>query len=330
MDTDTIEREKYLLEKETQQTTPYNVVRGPEFKNLIRNILIKKGNIRRDFVDDILTDDNMKLYEDAFTFSSVNSYKDEITGKIKKNIESSNNNDIYIKLGTSVYEYFIVWYVYRLFDYKKASDVKFIATIRKNYEINIYGENISKELGFLPYISSSLYEHNNDQKTLLKNVFKAFLGVTSHIFDIETKNGIGNSICYDILKNIFKGIEIKTSVNIYEIENPISVLNEFFMKNHNLDMEMTMEYEYIKEENVYKTTVLLKRKTRNEIIKEIYGLGYNKQLSKTNAAIDTLTYLNELGYIKLNELTRKKLKIEDSKTIYGDRTVKFENLIKNI
>ena len=86
MDTDTIEREKYLLEKETQQTTPYNVVRGPEFKNLIRNILIKKGNIRRDFVDDILTDDNMKLYEDAFTFSSVNSYKDEITGKIKKNI----------------------------------------------------------------------------------------------------------------------------------------------------------------------------------------------------------------------------------------------------
>ena len=49
-----------------------------------------------------------------------------------------------------------------------------------------------------------------------------------------------------------------------------------------------------------KTTVLLKRKTRNEIIKEIYGLGYNKQLSKTNAAIDTLTYLNELVYIKLN------------------------------
>ena len=330
METDITDREKYLIEKEIQQTTPYNVVRGDEFKNLIKNILIKKGNIRRDFVDDILNNDNIKLYENAFTFSSINSYKDEITGKIKKNIESSNNNDIYIKLGTSVYEYFIVWYVYRLFGYKKASDVKFIATIRKNYEINIYGENISKELGFFPYISSSLYEHNNDQKNLLKNVFKAFLGVTSHIFDVEIKNGIGNSICYDILKNIFKGIEIKTSVNIYEIENPISVLNEFFMKNHNLDIQMNMEFEYIKEENIYKTTVLLKRKTQNDIIKEIHGIGYNKQLSKTNAALETLNYLNELGYIKLNELTRKKVKIEDSKIIYGDRTAKFEMLIKNI
>ena len=46
MDTDTIEREKYLLEKETQQTTPYNVVRGPEFKNLIAFHLFKIHRIR--------------------------------------------------------------------------------------------------------------------------------------------------------------------------------------------------------------------------------------------------------------------------------------------
>ena len=61
METDITDREKYLIEKEIQQTTPYNVVRGDEFKNLIKNILIKKGNIRRDFVDDILNNDNIKL-----------------------------------------------------------------------------------------------------------------------------------------------------------------------------------------------------------------------------------------------------------------------------
>lgn len=321
------DKEIYLLEKEIEKTTPFITDRGIEFKNVIKKILVKKGRLRTDFVDNILNDNNLKLYELAFTFNSITCKKDPVSEKIKEDIDSPNNNEIFIKLGTSVYEYFIVWYIFRLFDFKSAKDVKLLARIRINYEIKIICENIAKNLDFFKFISSSLYDHNNKQKILLENTFIAFLGVTSYILDEEIKNGIGNSICYDILSNIFKDIKIEKPENINEIDNPITVLKNFFDKNDSKGYKLGKPvniYTYNEEENIFKTEISL----NSIIIGE--GKGSYKQMAKNTASIKALEYLNNNKYINLKELSKKKLKKENGSKFYGDRTNLFEDFIKTI
>lgn len=321
------DKEIYLLEKENEKITPYIVNRDFEFKNLIKNILVKKGRLRTDFVDNILNDDNLKLYELAFTFNSITCKKDPISEKIKEDIDSSNNNEIFIKLGTSVYEYFIVWYIFRLFNFKSANDVQLLARIRINYEIKIICESISEKLDFFKFISSSLYDHNNRQKFLLENTFIAFLGVTSYILDEETRNGIGNSVCYDILTNIFNDIKIEKPENIYEIDNPITVLKNFFdknaYKNYKLGEPKNIDT-YDEKENLFKTEIFLK-----DILIGT-GVGSNKQMGKNLASNKAIEYLNEKGYIDLEELKKKKLKKEDGRKFYGNRSNLFQDIIKNI
>ena len=206
-----LERELKKEENQLQMLTPHIAIRGNDFYLLIKNILINKGKIKDHYADLLLDKDAMKIYENAFTSNTITSYKKEDGDKIQivEDENSKDNYDIYKIFGENMFENFMSWYIFKKFpSLKSASDVKTIARIKINHSPKIEFPIIAEELGFLPYISSSLYEYNVNKQKLLQNTFSAFLGATAYILDNKLKNGIGYDISYDILKNIFDKKEI--------------------------------------------------------------------------------------------------------------------------
>lgn len=184
----------YRSNLETDEVlTVYYGSRGEDFKNLIYSLL-KKGNLKEKYIEPLLSEDSMKVYNTVFTAESAS---------------TDDNYQVFEQLGDVTANAFIVWYMYRRFPQLMCTEgVKVVARIRINYGSKQSFAKIADSLGFWPFISATDKEKSSNKKSLLEDVFEAFIGATQYLLDNEFRNGVGNTIVYDILKNIFDDMDI--------------------------------------------------------------------------------------------------------------------------
>lgn len=270
--------ENIILEPEI-----YYGSRGADFKSLINNLLIK-GKIKQKYIDILLNETNMKLYGNMFTSDLV---------------DPVNNYQYYETIGDAVAGNFIVNYSFRRFPFiKSAEGVQIAAAIVIEYGAKKTFNKISEDLGFWPFITSTMESRNRNKIDLLEDVFEAFIGGTSTILDDQIKNGVGYAICYDILKNIFDNIEMDLR---YEVLFPAKTrLKELF--------DVYKELGQLKYEESYFTNHLGHRITTSIVYKVDQrtgarvelgrGVGAIKDSAQPKAAQEAYLSLTSKGYKK--------------------------------
>jgi dsRNA-specific ribonuclease len=171
----------------------YRAPRGVEFKDLIRKVL-QKGKIKSKYIDELLSDSNMRIYSVIFT---------------DKTADPLNNYEYYETLGDSTANNCIVWYLSRRFpQIFGAKCVKILARLKINYVSKNTFSSIAQTLNFWKFIAASETERSTKMKPLLENVFEGFFGATQLILDNRFGIGTGYAICYNIIKNIYDDIPI--------------------------------------------------------------------------------------------------------------------------
>lgn len=316
--------------------------RDTDFILTIKKILNVNGKIKDKYLDLLLSDDTIQIYNNVFTSNSITSYKKD--DKIVINENDTNNYDIYKILGDNIFENFFVWYIVRKYpELKSANDVKIIARLKINYGPKHTFYKFAEEFGFEKYISASLYLYNNEKqkRNLLTEVMSAFIGATALILDNKISNGIGYSVCYDILKSLFDKENIQLPSKFEELNDPKTILKEFFDKYDRIKIEkgylsdlklLPYLHTFDKENKINKITIKVQDRNLNNyetIIGEAEDT--NKKNAEQNASINAIKYLDSLGIWK--EFNKKKLTREPGKDSikYGNRNVDdFKNLINNI
>ena len=271
------EYEKNKQQDIKEKLTYYYGPRDESFKKVVRDILLK-GNLKPKYLDMLLTDDSLEIYGKAFTSNSIHSYLDEMTDKIIEDPNSDDNYEVYEKLGDGIFSNFIGWYAFRMLGQdKRVAQVKIYATIKSKYGAREEFAPVAENLGLWPYISASMYKRTHSKKSLLEDVFEAFLGATSYILDEKIRYGVGYAICYDILVSIFSTIKLQTEFE--DLQDYVSKLNEFSLKNKGYKFE----YEFNKVDRLTYATVY--RIMPNGIrVKFAEGTAANKPNSKKAAA----------------------------------------------
>ena len=244
--------EEYEKKRQLEIKEKLNFYYGPRDKNfrkVVENILLK-GKLKPKSLDMLLTDESMEIYNKVFTSKTIHSFFNKETNKIEEDVNSDDNYEVYEKLGDGVFSNFIGWYAFRLLGQdKRVAQVKIYATIKAKYGAREEFSPIAEDLGLWPYISASVYKRTHNKKALLEDVFEAFIGATSYIIDEKIKYGVGYAICYDILNNIFKGIKVETDFE--ELQDYVSKLNEFSLKNK----DYKFEYDFTKTDKLTYATI---------------------------------------------------------------------------
>lgn len=189
----------------------YGGTSRPGFKELIASLL-KRGNLKQHYVDELLSDENLVKFNRAFTSKTGN---------------EEENYEIYEQLGDLSANKFIVWYAYRRFPQLDCTlGVKVVARLRINYGSRQTFSGIGDRLGFWPYITADVEERNRSKKDLLEDCVESFIGCVEQILDNKYRPGVGYAIVYDILSSIFD--EIPISLKYEDLYDAKTRLKELF------------------------------------------------------------------------------------------------------
>jgi dsRNA-specific ribonuclease len=311
--------------------------RGNDFIYTIKKVLNINGKIKDQYLDLLLTDDSLKIYNNVFTSNSITSFRKD--DKIVIDEKDTNNYDIYKILGDNIFENFFVWYIVRKFpQLTSANDVKTIARMKINYGPKHIFYKFAEDLGFEKYISASLYLYNNEKqkKVLLTEVMSSFIGATAVILDEKLSNGVGYAVCYDILESLFNKENLQLPSKFEELNDPKTTLKEFFDKNKHIRIQMETEYatnlkllpyEHVfdKENKINKITIYIDGfgSFKNYKIQIGKAEDVSKKDAEKKAAINAINYLDSLGLWR--EISKKELVREPGKDSikYGNRNPEY-------
>lgn len=280
-----------------EQSGVYFAERGEAFTTFIRKLLA--GSKLKSKYIKLLTDkEGMKLYASAFTSELV---------------DEDNNYQVFEQLGDLLGNKFIVCYMYKRFPQLHCTDgVKVVARLRINYGAKESFSKIANELGFWPWISATNDLRQRKMKSLLEDVFEAFLGVTEFILDNKIRNGIGYAIAYDLLKHIFDKMPI--SLRYEDLYDPKTRLKELFDMHEerlgplvykgtrNDDTGITTSTAYRVDGGSYEVrpngSVNRKRIVGGKYVKIGTGSASLKADAQQNASASALRFLNQQGWYK--------------------------------
>ena len=250
--------------------------RGSDFKDFIVKLL-QIGGIKDKYIS-ILTDTNgMKLYNKAFTSESV---------------DSEDNYQVLEQVGDLSGNKIIVNYMYEKFPQLDCTEgVKVVARLRINYGAKQCFSEIARKLGFWNFISASNELRQRKMKSLLEDVFEAFLGATERLGDKIKRVGFGYAIVYDILASIFDEMDI--SLKYEDLYDAKTRLKELFDTNSTLG---TLTYEEQKSETFTVSTIFLKNTEGKFKIGE--GKASLKADAQQKAATNSLYLLAKKGISK--------------------------------
>lgn len=194
-----------------EQTGIYLGSRGEDFKKLITSIL-SKGGLKSRYIKMLTDDEAMKIYGCAFTSELV---------------DSDNNYQVLEQVGDLSGNKFIVNYMYNRFPQLDCADgVKVVARLRINYGAKESFAEIARKFGFWEFISATNDLRQRKMKSLLEDVFEAFLGATERILDKRKRTGVGYAIVNDILTSIFDEMDI--SLRYEDLYDAKTRLKELF------------------------------------------------------------------------------------------------------
>lgn len=188
--------------------------RDIEFKRLIESLL-KKGGIRKNYIDILTCPESMDIYASAFTSEQV---------------DENNNYQVYEQLGDLTGNKFIVWYIYKRFPQLKCAEgVKVAARLRINLGSKNSFSTIAEKFGFWDFISAPNELRQRKKKPLLEDVFEAFLGATETILDECIRVGAGYACVYKLLSSIFDEIQISLDYeDLYDAKTRLKELFDIF------------------------------------------------------------------------------------------------------
>lgn len=248
----------------------------------------------------ILTDEESLCYfKKAFTSKTYN---------------KEDNYEVLEMKGDAVIRHFIKKYMYVRFPQLNCPlGVKVVARLSGNFESKESFYPISLKLGFWPFIASSQEQRDSERKSLLEDVFEAFIGAFEEILDNRIRRGVGYAIVYDLLESIFNDIPI--SLDYYDLIDAKTLLKELFDKHGRNKHDKISDLGHEKYKNtrngdfvtseVYMVTggvVTGKKKTKNiegGIWKKIgHGQGSLQQAAEQKAAKEALLYLKKMGYYR--------------------------------
>ena len=298
--------------EKTEVIAPFMAPRDNNFKEVIKKYLLL-GNTEPKYIDVLLRDDSLKIYGDVFT-------SDTITD-ISARKESSNNYEVFEKLGDGVFNSFFSFYSFRDFREDRRVIMSQLYSDLKSY----YGKGVimaeiaDKNLKFWEFISSSKDQRIRKKKKLLEDVFEAIIGATYYILDKNFRQGVGYTICYNILENIFK-THIVLETNPQDLKPAISKLNEFISQNVEeykidyVDKRLSTTGDF----GLTETSVILSYVDESEP-PEVIGIGKaaTKKDSKEEAAKQAYKFLvdNGIFYEKLENIAGSAIKKNDILTL---------------
>jgi dsRNA-specific ribonuclease len=191
-------------------TSIYYGDRGSEFKKIMNN-LFQLADLKQQYVDLLLSEDNMAEFGKAFTACSAH---------------DSNNYEVYEQRGDVALGHFLVAYFYDRFPALNCPEgVKVVARLKINYGSKNNLCKISQELGFWPLISASVENRSRNMKKLLEDTFEAFIGCVEFIIDRQFTRGVGYAIVYKIMAAIFRKIPISLAyTSLYDAKTRLKQL----------------------------------------------------------------------------------------------------------
>ncbi len=275
----------------------YSGIRGDSFKNLIKNILTR-SNLKPKYIDELTSDENLKVYDQAFTAASANPKK---------------NYEIFEQIGDLSVNKFIVWYAYRRFPQLECPlGVKVVARIRINYGSRQSFSEIGEQLGFWPYISADEEERAHKKKDLLEDCVESFIGCTEQLLDKRYRPGVGYAIVYDILSSIFDKIDISLKYNdLYDAKTRLKELFDAYKDQLGTWAYIDNRVDMLAEAVIYQVPIGInnqpyKKQTGQDVIleprREWIKLGSGKAAKKADAqqkaAEEGLKKLNAMGWVK--------------------------------
>ena len=173
------------------ETTPIEIYRGPRgssFKALISGLLQRSG-MKQTYIDHLLSEDGMALYNTAFTAASA---------------DPVDNYEFLEQIGDMTANQFIVNYTYHKYpQLQSPQGVKIVARVRINHGSREKFARLGEDLGFWPFISADMNARESSKKDLLEDAFEAFCGATQWLLDQKIRVGIGYPIVYDLLSHVY-------------------------------------------------------------------------------------------------------------------------------
>ena len=213
----------------------YRGERGEPFKNFVRSIL-NRGNIKPKFIETILTDDNMRVLDMAFTHESANPRR---------------NYEFLEILGDATANETLVWYFSRRFPQINCPEgVNTMARLKIKYGSKKSFSPIAAKLGMWPYISASKKVREFRYSKTLEDVLEAFIGAIKKILDANFRIGVGGAIVYDIIASFMDNIEV--SLDYFNLFDAKSRLQETVMWYLKLNKE---KHWYAKHKDLYSAYV---------------------------------------------------------------------------
>lgn len=258
--------------------------RGETFKKAVSKIL-EESKISAKYMQFLLSDKNIEKYHACFT---------------SEFIDEDANYQVYEQLGDLTCNKFIGMYMYNKFPFLRCSEgVKIVARLKINYGAKQSFYEIGEQLGLWPFISAPIDLRNTKKKSLIEDVFEAFIGVTESILDQETKYiGIGFTVCYKILEKIFdtKTISLKYE-DLYDAKTRLKELVDMYRNDPT--RKLTIAYEEVYDETTQLTTSSVYR-VINSNNKMRIGIGKAALLADAEqlASKEALKLLNHAGFIK--------------------------------
>ena len=263
--------------------------RGDDFKTHIESIL-KKGNLRKKYIEILTTRKNMEIYSCAYTSELV---------------DEMNNYQTLEQKGDLTGNKFIVDYIYSRFPQLNCAEgVKVAARLRINYGSKNSFCKIGDSLGCWKFITATNDLRQRKKKPLLEDVFEAFLGATETILDNEYCIGVGYACVYKILKNIFDDMKISLRYeDLYDSKTRLKELFDIYSENlgqlqyeEQKDDLFTISYIYRLDPSKYQTVGKLTAPHRKILIGK--GVASLKCDAQQLASEDALNRLEAQGFVK--------------------------------
>jgi len=133
-----------------------------------------------------------------------------------KSVDARNNYEFFEQLGDASVNKFIVQYMYRRYPHLRVAwGVNVVARLKIKYGSKGQLYQMADELSFWKFIRATEEERNKRKKSLLEDVFEAFMGCVEFVIDnrIRAENkqkcfGFGYFYVFEILTSIFDKIDI--------------------------------------------------------------------------------------------------------------------------
>jgi dsRNA-specific ribonuclease len=269
--------------------------RGDDFKEFITKLL-KFGKLKSRYVNMLTDDESMKVYSAAFTSELV---------------DPENNYQVLEQIGDLSGNKIIVNYMYEKFPQLDCAEgVKVVARLRINYGAKQCFSEIARKLGFWEFISATNELRHRKMKSLLEDVFEAFIGATERILDKRKRVGVGYAIVYDILASILDDMDISLKYeDLYDAKTRLKELFDTYESSLGPLIYKEQKRDQITVSTVFRVnggkyqekpdcTVNRKRIIGGQYIKIGEGTAALKSDAQQNAALAAIAFLAKQGWSK--------------------------------